>query len=339
MTEINYFQTYSQKENHVTNNTLLMMRHLYRLSPLKLEDMLHSILETDKINLGPSFIQQVRGAHSVPDAVIEQSPLYICIEAKLGNDLTTEQLEAHLESIKEKYANPIPTFLIGLTRDTLDGCTYSNFKESAKKEYGVTFGTTTYEELIQSMKKACEGTPELEEILDDYSNFIASEGLLPDQHKKVVAFLCGTSWAENIKYGVYYEPAERNPKWQQAHLIGTYRNKRITHIGQLKAAAVCETVNGAFKVVSEEFGTLEPHDIEQIKHSISAAQDYYPDFAEEAHRFYVVDQFFETNIIKESAGGMMGHRYFDLLHHFNVLPSNPIEIEEVVKGLQNKTFQ
>ena len=33
MSSITDFQRFSQRETHVTNNTLLVLRHLYRVSP------------------------------------------------------------------------------------------------------------------------------------------------------------------------------------------------------------------------------------------------------------------------------------------------------------------
>lgn len=45
MANISYFQHYAGKENHVTNNTLLMLRYMYHASPLKLEQVLSDLLE------------------------------------------------------------------------------------------------------------------------------------------------------------------------------------------------------------------------------------------------------------------------------------------------------
>lgn len=57
MSAINYFQTYSQRENHVTNNTMLMLRHVYHASPRLLEKVLQALLDEDEVEIGPRFEQ------------------------------------------------------------------------------------------------------------------------------------------------------------------------------------------------------------------------------------------------------------------------------------------
>ncbi|PRY91001.1 hypothetical protein [Donghicola tyrosinivorans] len=82
MTAISHFQTYSQRENHVTNNTMLMLRHVYRTSPILLENVLQALLENADIEIGPRFKQQSVAGHSVPDAVLSQFALHIYVDAK-----------------------------------------------------------------------------------------------------------------------------------------------------------------------------------------------------------------------------------------------------------------
>ena len=72
MSDLNYFQIYSQPENHVTNNTLLMLRHVYRTSPLLMERLLTSLAEDDTIKVGLEFKQQQRTASQVPDGFLRQ---------------------------------------------------------------------------------------------------------------------------------------------------------------------------------------------------------------------------------------------------------------------------
>lgn len=47
MSRVSYFQRFSQKENHVTNNTLLILRHIYRAAPHKIGSLLNALLEED----------------------------------------------------------------------------------------------------------------------------------------------------------------------------------------------------------------------------------------------------------------------------------------------------
>lgn len=311
MSAINHFQTYSQRENHVTNNTMLMLRHVYRSSPRLLEDVLQALLEEDEVEIGPRFEQQVGAAYSIPDAVLSQKPLNIYVEAKHGDGLYDDQLERHMRSIADKGHPESSAFLIGLTKNATDKDEDERWKKQAL-EYGITFAATTYRELLEALGAACSVDTKLREVLDDYQTFIGGENLLPDQHRKLVAMLCGQSWRENIEYGAYFEPAHRNPKWTRAHFLGVYRLKRISHVGRLVAAAVCREKDGELIIEAEEFGLFSIEHRERVRAIIRAAEVYFKGFASESHRFYLVDQFADTDVRKTSPGGMMGHRYFDI---------------------------
>jgi hypothetical protein len=127
----------------------------------------------------------------------------------------------------------------------------------------------------------------------------------------LVAFPCGTSWKENAQHGVYYEPASRNLKWESAFL-GLYHNKQISHVGRIVAAAVCSYEESVLTVENAELGTLDQAQEDRIVDVIGSAT-YYGNFAADPHRMYVVDRFEETDLRKVSAGGMLGHRYLDII--------------------------
>lgn len=60
MSRVSYFQRFSQRENHATNNTLLLLRHLYQSSPFKIGRVLTSLVEAE-LSIGLMFEQQIRG--------------------------------------------------------------------------------------------------------------------------------------------------------------------------------------------------------------------------------------------------------------------------------------
>ncbi|VAW14657.1 hypothetical protein MNBD_ALPHA12-426, partial [hydrothermal vent metagenome] len=96
MSGISYFQRYSQKENHATNNTMLVLRYFYNESPKKFEEIIGE-LTGGTVSIGVEFNQQIRGQNSVPDAQISQRPFDIFIEAKLDGALDENQLERHIK--------------------------------------------------------------------------------------------------------------------------------------------------------------------------------------------------------------------------------------------------
>ena len=118
MTRLSFFQRYSQRENHSTNNALLLLRRFYQASPTKIEDALTSILE-EQIFIGLGFGLQVKIGPSTPDALISQRAMHIYIEAKTGNELSRPQIENHLMGIAAKR-HPGDVFLVGLTKNQID---------------------------------------------------------------------------------------------------------------------------------------------------------------------------------------------------------------------------
>lgn len=336
MAAINHFQRYSQRENHVTNNTMLMLRHVYRTSPSLMEDLLSALLDDDEIEIGPGFQQQVGGSHSIPDAVLIQKPLNVYIEAKRGDWLHDGQIEGHLRSIESRGHPAGTAWLVGLTTNAVADADLERW-DGLAKERGVNFAVATYRDLIVAIEAIINAEPDLVEILEDYRSFIATEGLLPDQHCKIVAMLCGQSWAENVAHGVYFEPDTRNAKWMQANYLGIYRNKRVSHIGRIVAAAVCRKVDGELVVDVEELGSLDEDDRSRISKIIDAA-GYYENLGSEAHRYYITDRFAETDIRKSSPGGMMGHRYLDIVTLTGIEPTPGDDAETVARILKGSEY-
>ena len=74
MTNVSYFQRFSQRENHATNNTLLVMRFFYQQSPQKLETVLADLVG-EELEVGLVFEQQIKSSASTPDALISQRPV------------------------------------------------------------------------------------------------------------------------------------------------------------------------------------------------------------------------------------------------------------------------
>ncbi|MGM0743529.1 MAG: hypothetical protein ACQEVT_18385 [Pseudomonadota bacterium] len=336
MAAINHFQRYSQRENHVTNNTMLMLRHVYRTTPGLMEDLLSALLEDDEIEIGPGFEQQVGGSHSTPDAVLIQKPLNIYIEAKRGDWLHDTQIEGHLKSIESKEHPAGTAWLVGLTTNHVPEAKVEQWRKLAKKR-GVNFAIVTYRDLIGAIEAIIDAEPDLNEILEDYRSFIAAEGLLPDQHRKIVVMLCGQSWAENVAHGVYFEPESRNAKWTQAHYLGVYHNKRVSHFGRIVAAAICRKIDGELVVDTEELGKLDDDGRARISAIIDAA-DYFENLRSDAHRYYLVDRFAQTDIRKTSPGGMMGHRYLDIENLTGKEPGLGDDLETVAQILNGSEY-
>lgn len=307
MSYVSYFQHFSQAENHATNNTLLILRYFYQSSPLKLQNVLTSLTDTE-LAIGVTFDQQIKGSDSVPDALISQESLNIYIETKRGGELDKDQIERHLTTIANKPPQATKPILLGLTKEPISPEQRAGFIKRADEEK-IGFASVTFSEVVEALRAQCEPyEPVLNDIIDDYEKFLASENLLETRNTKMAVFPCGTSFGDNKRYGLYYEPTSRRLKTNK--IFGIYRNKKVELVGTIQAVANCTYVNGDVQVDSEgTSGNLTDEQRRRVKEVIENT-GYYDLNAE--HRFYLVDSFAETNLLKASPGGLMGLRYLDI---------------------------
>lgn len=310
MAGVSHFQRYSQRENHVTNNTLLVMRHLYQTAPQKLESVLRDLLGEDKITLGPTFTQQIRGSHSVPDALIAQAPFRLYVETKLTEALDLGQLRRHIESLaKEKAKADAETILLGLSTARMPAQDEAALAAHAKDK-GVTFKSVSFANLVEALDGACaDYEAALRAIIADYVDFLGAEGLLYASADWMLVVPCGTSYAENERFGVYYDGADR-PKRSPCKFLGVYKDKRVSLVGEIRAVAICRYRDGQVVVQAAERGALTPDMTSRIRDVIEATRYY--DLTSADHRFYVVDHFEPTDLIKATKGPIRGAQYLQL---------------------------
>lgn len=336
MSDISFFQRYSGTENHATNNTMLMLRHVQQHSFARFERILADFIGDENApRIGLRFAQQEKVGTAIPDAVIEQEPFHFYVESKVGGaPLDPGQLANHMREIAGKHGKN-EAFLMGLSRDPWPG---SEGMSDAVAETGVRFLSKTYGELLDVVQGICAGHEDLDAIVEDYGDFLGNLGLLPSHERTMVAFPCGNTAQDNVETGVYYQPDYRNRKQDRARILGVYRDKCISHIGRLAAVAVCRTEDGKLFVEKEELGTLSEAQRGAILDAIDRGRPVYGDFAAEPHRFYVVDRFKRADFVKDSKGGMAGHRYFDL----EDLTGRPVDaqtpIEDIAARLKRETF-
>lgn len=156
MSKVSYLQRFSQKENHATNNTLLVMRHFYQASPQKIEDVF-SDLAADDFSIGLVFEQQIKLSNSVPDARISQPPMDIFFETKCGGDLDQNQIEQHILSISQsvKHTHTPRKILFGLTKTPIDRDIQEQL-ESKAKFHKILFIAITFANIVRSLRSVCE---------------------------------------------------------------------------------------------------------------------------------------------------------------------------------------
>lgn len=331
MSKIHYFQRYSQKENWVTNNTLLLLSRLYYYSRLKLEVVLNEILGHDQVslNIGVNFTQQGKGNRSVADGVIAQESFQILIETKLYDNFSIDQLVRHLEGFDEKYETKILLALskneatIEIRKQVNDTIKSGNFE-------GIKFATTSFEQLISSIGDSLDQhDAEMTEILEDYSSLCQEHGLIDQSQHTMLAVTVGQSLKENLEYNIYYDPVNRNHNLNFKYL-GLYDKKRIKAVGEVKKTVYCDYVKG--ELISSNGEQLDLTQKEsQALIDIIEKTDYYN--LSRGTKFMLVDEFYETNFIKTSHSSLRAKKYFFLKEIEGYQPNmDAVQIANLLNG-------
>ena len=334
MSRVSYFQRFSQRENHATNNTLLIFRHFYQSSPYKLQRVLSALVDAE-LSVGLAFEQQVRGDQSVPDALIVQEPLRIFIETKRGEVLDPDQIGRHIETIAARHPDVGHSILLGLTREPLLQVRADELQAMAGGR-GILFAAVTFSQIVETLRAQCaEFERELLESIEDYEQYLAEVHLLEARNQRLAIVPCGTSFAENKRFGLYYEPPTRSRKTNA--FLGIYIQKLVSLVGKVETIAICAYQDRAVVIDVTEAGSVTDDHLARIKGVIEATQ-YYD--LKEATRFYLVDHFAGTALRKVSPHGAM-HRYLDLpqIAGPSFDPRKNYTTDELAALLRGRTFE
>lgn len=338
MSRISFFQRFSQRENHATNNTLLMFQHAYRVSPFLLQAVLNYLAD-DELPIGLTFEQQVRRKESVPDGIITQTPLEILVETKMGSSLDQDQVARHTRGFARGDGHPkglANRYLLGITKERIAGHERDTLCEMAKQG-GVILICLTFSQIAEALKAKClDYGRELMEIVSDYEAYLSEEGLLEEYGRWMPVFPCGSSIRENVAFGVYYEPASR-PSKVHYRFLGLYTQKRVAYVGEVQASLVVEWTEGE-AVWRAEKGEASDLNKSRIRALIDATPYYELDGAN--MRYYLVEAFREAGAEKISPYGILGMRYLDLsslIHGYR--PSSDFGADQLAEALKAATWQ
>lgn len=317
MRNVSYFPPYSQEENVVTNAVLLLLSHVHRLAPAIFSNLITAITDVE-YDVGPTFQNQVKisGGVGIPDALIRQAPFEIYIETKLGDDLSTTQIEDHLKTIKKNETAQGSSILIGLTRSAIKPLLRKELKELCMKR-NIRFFDTTFSEITDILENASEDFRiDLNLLLEEFRAFIQERGLEPPSKNRLLINPCGTSYDQNKDHHIYYDNPSRSKVF--CKYLGIYKDKSVSLIGEVLAVVSARLEKG--EVVITENHPLswidgkprELTDKEKGRIKGIAEDSHYYNLRGEETRYYIVDKFVETNFKKMSKHGIQGHRYFVL---------------------------
>ena len=283
MSKIHYFQRYSQKENAVTNNTMLLLSRLYNDSPKRFEDFLNSLISDSdtSCDIGPIFSQQEGNAtrSSTPDAAITQSSLKLLIETKLHDNQYKDQLLRHLDGFTNENCQVL--LLINPTEPT------------PEFEKTVVEAVASHNEACNSSVRYCSTTSNHETVMR--------------------AITSGGSFNDNMEFGIYYDDVSRG--FSPHSYIGLYNKKSVRAVGKLSKVVQAQfnkdskTFESVISISGEEPTNGELDRIEGIMHAAmnNNGWNIYND-----HKFFIVEKFHPTHFPKTTKYPIQRTKFFDL---------------------------
>lgn len=311
---------------------MLLFSRLYNESVYKFNGFINQLLNDEDLEIGVSFAQQEKVQDSIPDGTMSQSSFKIAIETKLHAGFDEKQLVNHLESFKQEEKK----ILLALSPSEMGKEIFEKIKKEASAK-NIVFLNITFKKIIECFNESINTNVDiqLKEIIDDYEDYCIQEALINDADSKIRIVPCGGSLDLNIKYGIYYMPAARSVT--EHGYLGVYKDKKVKGIGKISKIVVAEVIpkQKEFSIkILEEKPSLTDEEKEKIEEIIKETKEKIGwDLSDCPYSYIIVDKFYETNYIKKSKGGIMGHRYQDLKDVLGVdkLPDDS-EIAELLKG-------
>jgi len=336
VSDVHYFPRYSQPENVITNNALLLLLRLYDHDRFKFGRFLHELLgdDLDLVDaLGLQFQQQRGTGHSIVDGFVAQDSVRIVVETKRANaNFVARQLQGHLAAFGTTDHK-----ILMLLSPTAEHLTHPRFRplmDTATKA-GVSVFSVSFEGMINAARASLPDHDEaMLGLVEDFTAFCSEEGLLPRDEYMMFVPPCGKSYGDNIQFSLYYWPESRS--WRRTAYLGVYRAKAIHKVGRIAKVVACSVDTERDTVTPVEADTtLTPEDKQRILGVTRAAAARRGWDLRRGHRFFLCDRLEDTHYNKASPGGMRGHRYFDL---GNILGDIPKDVAELGRRLQSETW-
>lgn len=334
--KIHYFQRYHKGEDVATANTMLLLSRLYAYSSNKFFQFLKEQFFED-IEFEPelSFVLQDKSGKSVPDATITQPSFKLVVETKLTDWFYQDQLIRHLS----KFKNEEYKVLITLSSELMEQ-KKKNQIDKAIAEYNenhqvhIIHVNTTFELLAQGIQDIItERDYEMQEVLDDYLDYCHNDKLIiiPDAWKKMKMQLAGTTFDFNMAENVYYDNINRG--FSQHDYLSLYKKKSIRAVGKIIAIITAVLRNGELQY-NVERGELTEERKQVIAKAIEDGKKY--GYVLDAHRYFFVNKFYETDFPKITPRAPMGSRMFDLTEVLGItdLP----DTQKIAALLKDKTW-
>jgi hypothetical protein len=337
MRTANQFQQYSQSENTITNNVLLMLSSLYEINPRYYEEYVNGLIdESEVVQVIPSFNQQVNNnGNGYIDGHITTLKTSIIIETKINALESIEKLLKYGDSFRQDETS----LLLHLSTASYEKRMVDEIQNrllSNEKLKHVKFYSITYEDLLLQLNALHElypYSPQLERLYLHFEEYCQNMRLLISSMHILRAMACGQSFDLNVKHQFYFDMADRG--YSPFKYLGIYQNKSVRYI------ALVENIIDADW--NESTGLELKNQKEEVteKQKIRLSTAIQESLAEgwkidKNHRFFLLKELTSTDYKKTSPGGIFRVRYFNLDDEFK--KKVPETIKEVAVELTKRTW-
>lgn len=322
MADVHYFPRYTQRENFVTNNTLLLFQRLYDYNLRKFGRFLMELdenLESYSSRLGLHINQQIRTGNSVPDGFIIQHPLKIIVETKMHEGFSESQLRRHLDTNSNQELSDLVLMLLSPQGEP-DGKMVKSLRNK------VAIVITSFREIIDAARRCLsEHDEDMNALIDDYEEFCSVENLLPRDDYTLFVASCRDTIEMNARLSLYYCPSSWNRR--KSKYLGIYGNKVVQHIGRINNVVSCDlNQDGTLKIIE---GKPNRNEEERIQTAIQE-QELGP-----GNKFFLCSEMEETYFEKQTKGGVRSVKYVDLGETLGGDENVPDSLAELAEELQN----
>ena len=338
MSEVGFFPKYEQKENRVTNYTLLLLKQIYNESPNTFQELIVNLLSGDcnDINVGVNFSQQegfsCEKGKSIIDGVIRQLPFDIFIETKNSDWFYQNQLERHIENLLKQNGKKVFIALANFDGLSKEQKLFEDIKQKYSNNNDLTIVNIEFEDLKKALDDISNKIKSevLSIMLKEYEQFLNENDLLPTWKYRLDVVNCAKSQKDVKERLLYICPEAKGAyKHARAKYFGIYENKAVNFIAEIKAVCNVNYDNGKHEI-DISWWDRENYSKEEILQEAHEKSVYCWD---EPLQMFLLGNFKDNvNFIKDSSGGMFGSKIY---FNFN---SNIKNLNDLVDKIQNKNW-
>jgi hypothetical protein len=338
MATINQFQQYSQSENVITNNVLLMLSLLYEISPRYYEEYISGLIEDIYYySIIPNFEQQRGNAgNGIIDGFIEMKSSKIIIETKVHGLEIVEKLVKYTDSFSKDEIR----LLFHLSSTKYDGNQIEFIRNTIKEkhpDFNINFHSITYTQLVEQLNSLYNNysyDSQLKRVAENFEEYCRNSNLL-EQKNILRAMACGQSFELNKKHHFYFDLHSRG--YSKFNYLGIYYWKAVRYIGKVENVIVAnyDYDKQDLVIFAKENEVTEEQKNRLITAIIDGDDQGWG--ISENHRFFLLKDFNETHFEKTTAGGIFRVRYFNLEDYFD--KNVPENVNEIAEQLRAKTWE